>query len=216
MLVAMQLFPSFKFIEWTPAFCSTDDDYQTVSSSLSDCTPFHDEGSVIFSVGYFITFLFFFNFGRGNFKETMLIQFISIIALFIILTQFSQEFYSRGFPYLQSSIMFGKKHYSSLGGVVLFNYAFCITVPSWLYEKERFVRLYRLSSVFYYVVFDDRSISVNHVIWTSSILCTIVYVLFAFLAAISFDEVSPNILILLASKKVGPLTRLCRFILFFY
>ena len=99
------------------------------------------------------------------------------------------EFYSRKFEAIDTVPLFGN-NYSQLAGVVLFNYAFSITIPSWLNEKK-----------------DD--VSVNAVVWSSTIVCTLIYVSFGVLAAMSFIEKPDNILIILASQKVSIVTRLC-------
>ena len=52
-------------------------------------------------------------------------------------------------------------NYSRLGGVVLFNFAFSVTVPVWLQEKNSYV-------------------SVNKTIWGASSMATIVYFLLLF------------------------------------
>ena len=69
-------------------------------------------------------------------------------------------------------------------GVVLFNYAFSITVPSWLTEK-------------------NPSVSVNRTIWTASTMASLIYILFGIMGAMSFDDVSVNMLVLLTSGKVS-------------
>lgn len=69
-------------------------------------------------------------------------------------------------------------------GVILFNYAFSITIPSWLNEKKS-------------------SVSVNQVIWSATILSSIIYISFGILASISFASINSNMLIILASKQVS-------------
>jgi hypothetical protein len=78
--------------------------------------------------------------------------------------------------------------YSRLGGIVLFNYAFSVTVPAWLQEKKT-------------------DVSPNKIIWTSSILSTFIYISFGILAATSFRDCGENILTLLSSQEVHSVTR---------
>ena len=68
-------------------------------------------------------------------------------------------------------------------GVVLFNYAFSVTVPAWLIEKKP-------------------GVSVNRTIWTATTFSSIVYILFGWIGATAFQSVSTNIFVLLASSKV--------------
>ena len=55
-----------------------------------------------------------------------------------------------------------------VAGVVLFNYAFSVTVPSWLNEKRS-------------------DVSVNKTIWGASAVCSVVFVTFGLFAATAFE-----------------------------
>ena len=79
--------------------------------------------------------------------------------------------------------------FSRLGGIVLFNYAFSVTIPAWLQEKQT-------------------NVSPNKTIWTSSILSTIIYISFGCLAASSFRDPGGNMLTLLSSSEVHSITRI--------
>lgn len=118
--------------------------------------------------------------GRGNLKETMWIQIISFVCLLVLLAQFHMEFLSKGLNY---SVPWVGHNVSQLGGVILFNYAFSVTVPSWLIEKQN-------------------SVSVNKSIWCSALLSSTLYISFGLLAAMCYQDVSADILTLLASPKV--------------
>lgn len=72
---------------------------------------------------------------------------------------------------------------SELAGIVLFNFAYIITVPSWLNEKKD-------------------TVSVNKVIWNSALLSTCLYILFSFMAASAFSQINADMLIILTSPKV--------------
>ena len=80
--------------------------------------------------------------------------------------------------------------YSQLVGVILFNYAFAITVPAWLTEKTTDTRI-------------------NKTIWTSSIFASFLYITFGIMAAYAFEECSESMLTLLASNEVSFPTRIC-------
>ena len=182
----LQFYPTIKFLEWSPVNCvSAEDD----TSTLMDCSPFHNSGPLVLTAGYLLTTALFLPFGRHNFKEAILVQIISFGFLIVLVLQFFYEFHSRGYPYLHTVPWVGE-NFSQLAGVVLFNYAFGITVPSWLSEKKE-------------------SVPVSRTIWTSTVLCTIMYIAFAILGAASFEEKGSNLLVLLASKKVSMFTRIC-------
>jgi len=180
-----------QIIYWSPSEC-----YDEISASgelidadLNDCVPFADAGqALVLSLGYVLTSCLFFSFGLGSLNETIVMQLISFACFFVLLSQFFAEFIDRGFDF-SNVPLFGDSIFQ-LAGVVLFNFAFSVTVPSWLSEKEP-------------------DVSVNKTIWSSSSLSCVVYILFGTMGALSFSEAPGNMLILLASKKVCLLTRIC-------
>lgn len=89
----------------------------------------------------------------GHLKETIIVQLIAFSFMCLLLVQFSGEFISKGFPH--SLPLFGDSM-SQLAGVVLFNYAYIVTVPSWLNEKQN-------------------GVSVNSTIWHASTLSSAIY-----------------------------------------
>ena len=90
-----------------------------------------------------------------------------------------------------------------MAGVVLFNYAFSVTVPSWLNEKRS-------------------DVSVNQTIWGASAVCSVVFITFGLLAATVFERPGANVLVVLSSLKMHSLTRFvlltlaCYFVLWFF
>lgn len=185
---ALQILPWPSLVEWSPEDCRPESEFE-VESGLEDCTPFHDAGDLVLTLGFVLAALVFYPLGRGNLKETIVIQIVSFATLFVLLTQFYYEFWTRGFAYMESVPWFGTD-VSQLAGVVLFNYAFSITVPSWLNEKLP-------------------AVSVNQIIWTSTCLSSIIYISFGLLGSFSFDHAGSNLLILLSSSKVHMMTRIC-------
>jgi amino acid permease len=185
---ALQIFPGPALLEWSPEDCKPATEFE-VESGLEDCTPFNDAGSLVFTLGFAITTAVFYTLGRGHLKETIVVQIISFAVLFVLLAQFYYEFWARGFQYAETVPWFGTD-YSQLAGVVLFNYAFSITVPSWLNEKMP-------------------EVSVNRTIWTSTTLSSLIYISFGLLAAFAFENAGSNLLILLSSSQVHYMTRIC-------
>lgn len=47
---ALQLLPSIQIISWSPLYCHLDTDGE-VESALEDCTPFHDDGRLLLTMG---------------------------------------------------------------------------------------------------------------------------------------------------------------------
>lgn len=85
--------------------------------------------------------------------------------------------------------MFGD-NYSTLIGVVLFNFDFVLTLPAWLMEKKS-------------------KVNPNRVIWATSSFCSLLYIVFGLLAAMSFGGGSQKMMALLESNEVSVLTRWC-------
>ena len=90
----------------------------------------------------------------GHLKETIFVQIFAFSFMCLLLVQFTGEFAMKGFPY---SVPYYGDSVSQLAGVVLFNYAYIVTVPSWLNEKQN-------------------SVSVNKTIWTASTLSSAIYI----------------------------------------
>jgi hypothetical protein len=90
----------------------------------------------------------------GHLKETILVQIIAFSFMLLLLAQFTAEFSMAGFPY---SVDLWGTSWSQLAGVVLFNYAYIVTVPLWLAEKKN-------------------DVNVNHIVWGASTMSSLIYV----------------------------------------
>lgn len=143
--------------------------------------------------------------GRGNLKETMAAQRFSFVALVVLLGVFYAEFMQQGagnellkftadtlLPTGEAAgpppIPWWGRNLSTLGGVVLFNYAYAITLPSWLIEKKT-------------------SVGVNATVWPAVFFSTFLYLTFGVMAATAFRYVPADILTILASKQVHYVTQ---------
>ncbi len=183
--------PTMSIVEWDSSYCvAASAANGGHDSKLGDCTPFHHyKHDSIISLGYIITTMAFFPLGRNDLKETIWVQIISFLFFFLLLLQFFSEFSQRGFDNAESVPYIGSDM-SQLAGVILFNYAYPITIPSWLNEKKS-------------------DVPVNQVIWAASSMSTTLYIIFGILGAFSFKKTGDDMLILLASNQVAPLTRIC-------
>lgn len=72
---ALQLAPTVEIVSWSASSCGD-------QSNLADCTPFNDNGTLVFTMGYFLMMLFYWPIGRGHLKETMSLQLIAFFAMF--------------------------------------------------------------------------------------------------------------------------------------
>ena len=157
---------------------------------MSTCVPFAAEGdaALLISSGYVATLLLLAPLGLMTLEENMLQQKLSFGALFLLSGQFVWTFACTGLS--DGHLPWIGHHWADSLGVVIFNFAFCVTVPSWLNEKAPHV-------------------SVNTVFWTSTTTATVLYTAVGVLGALAFPQVPENMLSLMLSSQVGLTTRLC-------
>jgi hypothetical protein len=189
----LQLYPNIEWVTWSSSTCvqlftdtavtitAKDNDGDDEFSDLSNCIPFQDNGFAMITMGYIFVMFFFLPLGIFNLKETMIVQIVSFLLLCIIMTQFNIEFAHQGFD--QPIPLFGGD-YKHLVGVVLFNYAYLVTIPTWLIEKRPEVNPHR-------------------VIWITSIFCGVLYITFGLLGAATYGVASSKMLTILASSEVS-------------
>ena len=182
---AVQLYPSVEILTWSSDSCN-------LNSSVDDCTPFAGNGPLIISLGYLFATALFFHLGRGKLKENIGTQVFSFCFLIFVSLGFFYEFvFIRELQY--GVPLFGTS-YNQLIGVVLFNFAFAITVPAWLNEKMS-------------------NVPVNEVIWGATVFNATLYILIGTLGAAAFNDPKSDMLIYLASNEVSSVTR-CFSVLF--
>lgn len=188
---ALQL-SSMEIIEWSPAACKAASNSLNALHNGVDidlCTPFAKAEYGVVTLGYLLTTAFFLPLGLGDLKETIGVQIASFIAFFVLIVQFEWEFHNKGFNFVDSVPWIGND-FSQLAGVVLFNYAYPITVPSWLNEKKL-------------------GVPASSIIWSTSRLSTIVYIVFGLTAAWAFSDTGADMLVVLSSTQVSHRTQLC-------
>ena len=151
---------------------------------MSTCVPFAAEGdaALLISSGYVATLLLLAPLGLMTLEENMLQQKLSFGALFLLSGQFVWTFACTGLS--DGHLPWIGHHWADSLGVVIFNFAFCVTVPSWLNEKAPHV-------------------SVNTVFWTSTTTATVLYTAVGVLGALAFPQVPENMLSLMLSSQVG-------------
>eukprot|EP01041_Mallomonas_annulata_P012983 gene12983-27402_t len=177
---ALQIMPSLRLLVWSPTDCNPDGEYGDKDVYVaSQCTPFYGDGPLIITLGFVLVTILFLPLGLGHLKETMVVQYISFFSLMISVSQFEWEFLSRG---LVKHIPWVGNNFSSLAGVILFNYAVTLTIPSWLNEKTN-------------------NVSVNHTIWTATTLASVLYLSFGMMASMAFEGVTEDMLTILTSSQ---------------
>lgn len=175
---AIQVYPAIKFISWSEANCQSG---LNEAETLENCVPFFDNGPLIITLGYCIVVCLFLPLGLRNLKETMIVQLISFVFLVIVMIQFNMEFFAVG---LHETIPAFGSDMSQLVGVVLFNFDYVLTLPSWLIEKKV-------------------GVDPNQVIWSTSTFCSILYITFGFFGARAFGQDSEKMMALLESNEVN-------------
>ena len=208
---ALEILPRPRIVSWSAASCIGDNDsgvstaalavnantYNVYSrflaeASLSQCTPFHNRGDLVLTLGFVVTALLFMPFGRGHLKEVLVVQIISFFMFAILTGKFFSEFVDRidlNNPVSLSQVKWMGGNYSQLAGIVLFNFAFSLTVPSWLIEKKS-------------------EVNASKVIGYNVAISTTLYIAFGLAGALAFKECGSNILVLLASGEVSVSTNL--------
>ena len=178
------LLPSIDWITWNYEMCTEKMLIQ------GDCVPFLKDDGILFTMGYAITLLIFLPMALMDLKENAAMQVIGFLVLLVTSVGFIILFCQEGVDLDDNDVSLWGKEWGSLFGVVLFNFALVIAVPSWLYEKEP-------------------GVGVPSVVHTSSILSAILYVIIGILGAITMPYVSQNMLESLMSGASGTATQLC-------
>ena len=207
---ALEILPQPRIVSWSAASCVFDNgsagssaptvnanNYNVygrllAEASLSECTPFHNSGSLVLTLGFVVTTMLFMPFGRGHLKEALMVQIISFVMFFILAGKFMFEFADRidfDQPDSLNQVQWMGGKYSQLAGIVLFNFAFSLAVPSWLIEKKK-------------------AVNASKVIGSNVALSIMIYIAFGLAGALAFKECGSNILVLLSSGKVSRSTNL--------
>jgi hypothetical protein len=102
-----------------------------------ECIPFFNEkdGSLIISLGYIVAALPFIPMGLMDLKENSIFQIVAFVVLLVVSLQFIVTFVQDGIDL--SNVSIWGNDWGNLFGIVLFNFAAVLSVPAWLYEKEK-------------------------------------------------------------------------------
>lgn len=161
---ALQLIPSVKW----------------VATSNLDFYPF-EESSLIITLGYLSTLVILMPAGFLDLDDNIYIQFTSFLVMIGSLIAFTVQFVSNG---LTTRLVpaFGDNPYGGIG-LLLFGFAFVVTVPSWVNEKE------------------DR-VSVNKALWTASTSSVLIFLYFGLMGALAYPGLqTANLLTTMSSDS---------------
>ena len=164
----------------------SEDGNPTLSVLTSTFSDLHDLNHVI-SAGFVVCLLVCLPFGMMNLDENMWFQWFSFAALFISTAMFAWDYLSlplhtEWVPAMNP----GLDSHAQVLGVIVFSYAFVITVPSWVNEKKP-------------------SVSTNKSIWWSCIVGMLIKLGIGYLAAITYPNLrnSANILQVMNDSRIG-------------
>lgn len=152
------------------------------------CTPFDgsDDGNAfVLTGGYAFCALTLGPLGFCSLQENMVAQKISLVLLVALCGEFLLAFSETAGAGTVPAIGADTKQ---VLGVVIFNFAFCVTIPGWLNEKAAHV--------------DPRP-----VVWTASLAAACGYVAVGYAGGRAYGVASPNVLDELTSPRAGWLTR---------
>ena len=130
-------------------------------TSAQDMLPF--EGSdIVLSLGYLVTMIILMPMGFFNLDESAAFQLLSWIVMVASLLEFTVQFFLNGMdPSLTATV---GSDFTNLVGLVIFGFAYVVTVPSWCNEKRD-------------------TVSVNRVIWSSTLVSSLLFIAIGLLGA---------------------------------
>jgi len=178
-----------EFVRWDSHSCSDE------ALEAGDCVPFVDGEGVHLTVGYITCAVVFLPMALMDLKENAAWQVVGFAVLLVCSLIFVIIFISQGLNVAYISLW--GESWSTLFGVILFNYALVLAVPAWLYEKEP-------------------SVDVPKVVNGSAILSTILYILIGGLGAMSMPHASQNMLESMMSGTFGVPMQICASIFAFF
>jgi len=200
---ALALAPRY-VLEWDEfscdaAICAPRDEDCLAWANL--CVPFGQspldklegvELPIVFTLGYFLSLLAFAPLGTMALDDNIKFQIFSFVLQSVLILEFCVHFLFWEKDAMEPLAFVGDDT-SNVLGVAVFNFALCMTVPSWMNEKRT-------------------GVSVNKVIWTSMGSGLLTFVLFGILGGLATHHPKDNIANTLAAAHNHPLTRLSAFL----
>lgn len=136
------------------------------SADGTDITPF---GNIyVISLGFLIVLAIAVPLGFVNLDDNIIVQNVSAVIMFIIIGFWIVIFFLAGLRPANLPVITSSQ--AGVLGTVIFNYAFVVTVPSWVNEKKP-------------------NVSPNLVLWGSSILSTLLFMIMGVGGALAFSFV---------------------------
>ncbi|KAG1622615.1 hypothetical protein G6F45_011096 [Rhizopus arrhizus] len=158
-------------------FCVTD------SEGITGNSPFSSDDYFIFTFGYLLTAVMVIPLGFFSLVENIAVQMISFIVLIAVLIQWCVAFCQEGLkPELLPAI---GNNSTTVLGIVIFNYSFITTIPSWVNDLKPTANIHKC-------------------MWVSVIISTIFYIVLGILGAMAYQmDASSDILSILSANESG-------------
>ncbi|CEP14002.1 hypothetical protein [Parasitella parasitica] len=150
------------------------------SSGINGNSPFPTDDYYIFTFGFLLTAVLVIPLGFFSLVENIAVQMTSFVLLVGILIQWVTAFGQEGFD--PSLISASGRNSSMVLGIVIFNYSFITTIPSWVNSLKPNVDIHRC-------------------MWVSVIMSTVFYLLLGICGAMAYKmDASSDILSILSAK----------------
>jgi len=152
--------------------------------------------SFVLSIGYAVVLLLTVPLGYFNLDDNIIVQKGAIACLLLIFIEWFVNFFMVGLEASRVPIIAANQ--SQVLGTIIFNYAFVITVPSWVNEK-------------------NKDVSIQKTIWTATGTATAFYISIGLLGAYAFDY-GPNqdLLDVIVLHSKGPLRAVSRICVYLF
>ena len=176
--ISLQLRPdgTMEFVTW---------DLSTSCETANGCVAFNrpSDSRFLLTGGYILSALLFLPLGLLDLKENVTWQIVGFFMLLVFTIQFIGAFISSGLD--TSNLSWWGDEWTSLFGVVLFNFSVVTAVPAWLYERHP-------------------SVDVPTVIHSSCFGSALLYTLVGSLGALSMPHVDDNMISSMIAGSFGP------------
>ncbi|CAO3638763.1 unnamed protein product [Mucor hiemalis] len=150
------------------------------SAELTGNSPFSSDDYFIFTFGFLLTGVMVIPLGFFSLVENIAVQMTSFIVLTAILIQWTVAFVQEG---LKTELLPAAGSNSTMVlGIVIFNYSFITTIPSWVNSLKPDVNIHKC-------------------MWVSVVISTIFYLLLGIFGAMAYQmDASSDILAILSSQ----------------
>lgn len=153
--------------------------FKCISSGADDASDSPFGGNWVISIGYLVMIVIAIPLGYWNLDDNMVVQYFAFIGLVFIIMWWTGQFLGDG---LQPDLLpAATSSQDGLVGTIFFNFAYIITVPSWINEKRPEVKM-------------------NSSIWGSTVIGCSMFIVVGLFGAMSYDFSSGDDLLAVLSR----------------